>query len=133
MVKPRLATLRPMRRFLMFLLLAWLPLQSSWAAAAVYCVHESNPAQVQHVGHHEHHHGQAATADDRAHDAGSKTGLGGGDFDCGCCHGACSGLLAAPQALTLSLAALPPLRVVTGHVVSGPAERPERPRWASLA
>lgn len=122
-----------MRRFLMFLLLAWLPLQSSWAVAAAYCAHESNPAQVQHVGHHEHHHGTAAAADDGAHDASSKTGLSVGDFDCGCCHGACSGLLAASQPLSLTFTALPPLRAVADHEVAAPAARPERPQWASLA
>ena len=39
-----------MRRLLLILLLAFMPLQSIWAAAAGYCSHEETPGAA-HFGH----------------------------------------------------------------------------------
>ena len=46
------------RKFLLILLVAILPLQYAWAAAAAYCGHEAGgePASTQHFGHHSHQH-----------------------------------------------------------------------------
>jgi hypothetical protein len=51
----RAVQFRRMTRILLIFLLTMLPLQMTWAVAAVYCVHESS-ASVTHVGHHEHEH-----------------------------------------------------------------------------
>jgi hypothetical protein len=44
-----------MRRWFALFLLIFLPLQSVWAAAGVYCQHERKEA-ARHFGHHEHKH-----------------------------------------------------------------------------
>ena len=44
-----------MRRLLLILLLAFMPLQSIWAAAAGYCSHEETPGAA-HFGNHVHQH-----------------------------------------------------------------------------
>lgn len=44
-----------MRRCLVLVLLLWLPLQFSWAAAAGYCGHEQRKGAA-HFGHHAHQH-----------------------------------------------------------------------------
>lgn len=43
-----------MKRFLFMVLLCILPLQSSLAAVAEYCIQDSAEAQTSHPGHHEH-------------------------------------------------------------------------------
>jgi len=43
-----------MKRFLFLVLLCVLPLQSSLAAVAEYCTHDSREVQTAHPGHHEH-------------------------------------------------------------------------------
>ncbi len=121
-----------MRRLLLLILLAFLPLQSIWAAAAGYCSHEQSPA-VAHFGHHGHpHHGADASG---AHDAGAlgKIAQAGADLDCHSCHGSANALPLQAEAPPLRLGAgplatflLPPLRA--------PAPlRPERPNWQRLA
>ena len=71
------------RRWIALLLLCWLPLQGAYALAAGYCNHEAGPAT--HLGHHEHQHADARSADD----AGAAN-LGGADNDCAQCHLACA-------------------------------------------
>lgn len=77
-----------MRRWLLTFLLVLLPLQFVWGAAAPYCKHEESPA-VQHVGHHEHRHGElkavTSVADDRTA-LGSEDLSGSLDNDCGYCQ-----------------------------------------------
>ncbi|HJV76483.1 MAG TPA: cobalt-zinc-cadmium resistance protein [Noviherbaspirillum sp.] len=68
-----------MKKLLLIFLLAVLPLQYTWAAAAVYCTHEKSPA-AKHFGHHSHKHN--AKADDTSKsDKGPVV-----DNDCGTCH-----------------------------------------------
>lgn len=94
-----------MRRWLVFFLLAVLPLQFSWAAVAGYCQHEKVAARIAHFGHHEHDHeaalhaahadgadhgdGQAPAAD-HDHAAHAKKAPLAMDDDCGSCHQGCS-------------------------------------------
>lgn len=52
-------TIRAMRRCLAILLLVFLPLQFSWAAAAGYCQHQKESPQATHPGHHSHQHDSA--------------------------------------------------------------------------
>lgn len=120
-----------MRRWFVLLLLALLPLQSSWAVAAAYCGHEAGPA-VQHLGHHDPHGhaGAVSKADPAGTDSSSPSGAG---VDCSHCHGACLSLLAVCAGATLPAAS-------NGHVLApGAAVRtlalspPERPQWRRLA
>jgi hypothetical protein len=71
------------KRLLLVLMLALLPLQSVWASAARYCAHESTheTATSQHVGHHEHEHAAPAAA--------SLPDGADADLDCAVCHLAC--------------------------------------------
>lgn len=74
-----------MRRWLLILFVAMLPLQFSWAAVASYCTHEEPPAKQQHFGHHEHEH-------DDASDGGSTSDKSAleVDEDCAYCHLGCA-------------------------------------------
>ncbi len=123
---------RPMRRWLMILLLFAMPFQLSWAAAAGYCQHESH-ASASHFGHHEHHHVAATSASAQDTDTPSDPLPGGPDNDCLTCH-TCT---VQPLAHTANVAA-----------TAGPAARPApftesyrshvggiptRPAWPALA
>ena len=84
-----------MRRWLTLFLLILLPLQFATAAAAAYCLHETDNSG-KHLGHHEHEH-----------QSPSATGVGDvpsdyktlpsdrGDPDCGYCHLSCAQPLAS--------------------------------------
>ncbi|MEJ8855895.1 cobalt-zinc-cadmium resistance protein [Variovorax robiniae] len=71
-----------MRKLVFLLLLAILPLQFSWGAAAAYCRHEAG-AGAPHFGHHEHQ--AKASSTDHVKDGKLKT-IADGDDDCGMCH-----------------------------------------------
>lgn len=115
-----------MRRFLMMLIMVLLPLQLSWAAAAAYCQHESNPA-ITHFGHHVHKHlvkGESSKSDPSV----SKLGT---DDDCFVCHLSGVGIAFSPsvivpaQAIPVDATAPP-----RSSLALLPLERPERPKWA---
>ncbi|WP_295856272.1 cation efflux protein, CzcI family [uncultured Xylophilus sp.] len=123
-----------MRRWLAILLLALLPFQFAWSAAAQYCAHGSEaPARV-HFGHHAHEHGAGS------HASGADKGDDGGaaklmlHADCGQCHMAC-GL--APVGVP-ALAHPVPAAFAAPHQgdaarPAGWPDRPERPQWQRLA
>ena len=70
---------KPMRRYLLILLLFLLPLQFSWAVAGTYCAHEETPSAA-HFGHHVHKH-------DKAEDGAKAESLKiTADTDCDYCH-----------------------------------------------
>jgi len=75
-----------MRRWLLILFIAMLPLQFTWAAVASYCTHEEPPAQSQHFGHHEHEHHDGSGAEEHA----GKKAVADVDNDCAYCHLGCS-------------------------------------------
>lgn len=108
------------------LLLVFLPLQSSWAAAATYCEHESS-TQAPHIGHHEHeHHGAVADASDDESAAMF-------DADCDHCHGHFSAALSLPMAVPTFTGvgqSTPWTEVGSPAPVVSP---PERPQWAGHA
>lgn len=86
MGKPHIHSIPPsgdmmhsVKKLLIILMLLVLPLQFSWAVAAVYCQHESGLA-VKHFGHHEHKHQAGADSSD------SKGKVGQVHNDCGYCH-----------------------------------------------
>ncbi len=115
-----------MKRLFLILLVAMLPLQYVWAAAAAYCDHEMGATQ--HFGHHSHIPHDGAAADD--HDRPAK------DHKPAKVHADCASCQFGHQA-TLpagSLAALPPVRAAwppsslllfTSYIADGP----KRPDW----
>jgi hypothetical protein len=141
-----------MRRWLVLLMLAVLPLQLSWAAVAGYCQHEEGPAQGAHFGHHAHEHEHppaSASLDDEqttvservaadapldhadawsgdAVDEGNPLAL---DEDCAVCHLGCAQPLTAealglwPHAPSPQVASVAALH--ESHITSAP-ERPDR-------
>ncbi|WP_136416097.1 cation efflux protein, CzcI family [Herbaspirillum sp. ST 5-3] len=116
-----------MKKFLLIFLLMLLPYQFSWAAAAVYCQHETERT-TQHFGHHSH-----------AHDAKSDTVKDSGNpfkihTDCEYCHLACQSPFVAeehpivvPDGLIYSQT-LPALSY-SSHIPDGP----RRPDWRLVA
>jgi len=124
-----------MRRVLTLFLLLVLPLQLSWAVAAVYCQHEAVAQESTHVGHHEHQHAQGdeATGDlakqnaPEQKDAADKPQCV--DDDCAYCHLACLKTVGAPVVVLEVI----PGSIFAGHPVS-PLEshmngRIDRPNW----
>jgi hypothetical protein len=114
-----------MRRLLLILMLLILPLQAGWAAAAVYCQHESSP-KVQHLGHHEHQH-SASNDDSKSGQSKSSPVV---DNDCAFCHLAGIGVLPLPAPVVQ----FDVLQVTTESpsdplLASIRLERPERPKW----
>lgn len=122
-----------MRRWLIVLLLAVLPWQWAWSAAAPYCRHEAVPG-ASHPGHHAHRHDHVASISSAA-DQDSAGDLSGSvqDLDCTACHGA------AMQAS--HLAAMTVHEVVVRAFASTPlplssSDPPcevERPKWRCTA
>jgi hypothetical protein len=115
-----------MSRWLVILVLVFVPLQLGWAAVAAYCAHEGageTGVVAQHLGHHEHQHQPSAEADP----------AGVADLDCSHCHGHGTGLPMVTPGLSPASG--------SGHTGAGPAGSaptpppapPERPQWARLA
>ena len=119
-----------MRRLFVLLLLAFLPLQSVWAVAASYCMHEAVPAAA-HFGHHvhAHHEGHEGHADG----AGASAAKAGADMDCHACHGMGNALHMDAVAPPLRLAGTRPAPFVLPLLQSPSPHRPERPNWRVLA
>ena len=113
-----------MRRFVLIILMAFLPLQLSWGAAASYCQHEQS-AGVSHFGHHDHQHRAAPVSADKATaDAGISI-----DNDCGICQlgstqPMASKLIQHPEAPLRSVLRGPDIRY-SSHISNG-LERPDR-------
>jgi hypothetical protein len=124
-------------------LLAFLPLQFSWAAVAPYCGHETQTG-VEHFGHHDHQHhdgasnaaatiGDPVATSDANPDAGHGKAPGAMDLDCGQCHGTCSVLLDLPSALPDAPSTEPPSATLVEVDGACALTRPERPQWRLLA
>jgi hypothetical protein len=118
---------------LLKLIIALFLLQSAWVAAAQYCCHEAG-SDVQHFGHHAHHHMSTAqtVADEAGHDAGGKP-LPGADSDCSYCHLGTMKSMLAMSVTTPAVTGPPPLPEISPaypHIVPHP---PERPNWLRAA
>lgn len=118
-----------MRRCLIVLLLAVVPLQLAWGGAAVYCGHEPAVAASQHIGHHEHVHQPGTDSGSASTDAADMSSAL--DDDCLTCHSCASATLTMAPLGTAVLsctgllgASLPRY---SSHIPAGP-ERPDRPR-----
>ena len=119
-----------MRRLLILLLLAVLPLQFAWGAAAAYCGHEKAPS-AGHFGHHSHQHQAKAESDSGS--AAKKASVLADDLDCAFCHLGCVQPCASQ---TTSVAAIQSsvLALTTLHLPdSGRPGRIERPKWSLAA
>ncbi len=121
----------PMRRVLFLLMLVILPLQSVWAAAAVYCRHETGLA-AKHLGHHDHEHMQAR-ADGKADQKSGTMPAPGADTDCSICHLSTAPSLASASGTTVASLDAPPQFAYQRSDLSHIAPGPERPDRASLA
>ena len=122
-----------MRKFLLILLLAWLPAQSVWAAVSVYCQHEElQSARSAHVGHHEHEHeSSAAPAGTSAPDAPAGSAdapAGAGHPDCSVCHGT-AGVVSASRANAVRNSPAHIAAPARPALPGPPSVRPERPNW----
>jgi hypothetical protein len=121
------------RRWILVLLLAVLPLQFAQAVAAAYCAHEKTMAK-QHIGHHEHEHQETAgdAAGSTAVDTDDKP-AGAADPDCEYCQLSCAqplGSVSPPWSGTREHpAAYSPTRTFASH----DGEDVERPKWSPAA
>lgn len=115
-----------MPRVLAFLLAIALLFQTSWAAAATYCGHESTPGAAAHFGHHEHVHKSA----DGQKQPGGKLAV---DDDCAGCHAAHPALACG---VTSCVACVAPSEADFPQPLAGDsaaARAPDRPQWPRLA
>lgn len=117
--------IQSVKKWLLILLLLVLPLQISWAAAAVYCQHEQEAA-VAHIGHHEHQHPAQVDASD---DQDGQNELPQVHSDCGYCHGVSQAAflshLSPMMMPTGLLTAEPHSHAFSSHIPDGP-RRPDR-------
>jgi hypothetical protein len=126
------------RQFLAIVLLAFLPIQFSWAAVASYCGHEAQ-AGAGHFGHHANAGSVSEpVVDPDANPAANEDGKGDKapgavDPDCGHCHGYCSVMLTLPSDLPSALKMTPPSTTRDEAGGSHAPTRPERPQWLPLA
>ncbi len=117
------------RKFVAILMLLWLPLSGGSALAATVAMqtqhgacHEATMQEMHHAdaGDHQHHHDDAHAAQDQtaSNDQDSSCNA------CGVCHLACSGYLAVPAAVSLSVQAsaqsATPYLVVFDSITSTP-------------
>ncbi|TWI66423.1 hypothetical protein IP91_02237 [Pseudoduganella lurida] len=119
-----------MKRLFLILLLALLPLQYAWAAAAAYCDHEAGKRS--HFGHHSHQQHGGGQVDNHDH-PDKKHQPAKVHADCAACqfgHQAWLGIeWFAP--LPATRAAWPPQDTL--HFTSHIAEGRQRPDWRAPA
>lgn len=131
---PRDGYTAPMRRWLVLLMLAFLPLQFSWSAVAGYCDDEPPGTGAAHLGHHDHApHGHGDAAWPAADPATDQAGQPAADLDCNHCHGQCTGVLAVFDASLPPVQADPPAAAQAGPAPARAPAPPERPQWPRLA
>jgi cytochrome c553 len=125
-----------MTRWLLLVLMVLLPVQFSWAAAAPYCAHESDPVSF-HVGHHAHVHRVAPAEAQHAVSAPEKDAAKGSPAsdhgDCHYCHGV-AGQSASPAAPQFGGPARHVfLAVAIARLEGSRIASIERPRWERAA
>ncbi|MDR2093746.1 MAG: hypothetical protein LBP58_10635 [Azoarcus sp.] len=112
-----------MRRWFALLLLVFLPFQTVWGAASVYCQHERGEAS-RHFGHHEHRH---ATSGDLTETDSSAPNQQNADGDCGFHIGGSSGFISRqhlPMPTTIAVFGENRFPSYVSHIPDGP-ERPD--------
>lgn len=122
-----------MARFLIIVLLALLPFQFVWGAAASYCQHEQG-ASVSHFGHHTHKHQSKALKSFGESTPDKKTGVADEDFDCEYCHLSCAQSLVSVS-LQCATQAMPqfPADNVDDDYSSHVPVLIDRPKWTLAA
>jgi hypothetical protein len=119
-----------MRRFIAFLLISLMALQTSWAAVTTYCQHEQGSA-ARHVGHHEHHHHDKSLVSAADKDTSHATPTVSVDLDCSFCHAGCTlALLLSSDVDLISIATIDLAYSLVLHPPSVPTDPPERPNWS---
>ncbi len=119
-----------MRRFIVFLLISLMALQTSWAAVTTYCQHEQGAA-ARHVGHHEHQHHDKALVNAAEKDIQHATPPASVDLDCSFCHAGCIlALLPDSDVDLVSIATIDLSYSVVLRPPSVPIDPPERPNWS---
>lgn len=124
-----------MRKAVFVFLLALLPFQFVWGAAAAYCQHEQSAAS-RHFGHHSHRHAASSKSDATCaapDDNGKQAGTFADDPDCGACHLSCERPIASVQVMPAAAAAKSSCTVAPAAVAASPPTRIERPRWTLAA
>ena len=81
-----------MRKAVLIFLLAVLPFQFVWGAAAGYCRHEQG-SEVSHFGHHLHKHQSKASETSDGIGGQRPSRFGGEDADCIACHMSCASVV----------------------------------------
>lgn len=119
--------MRSVKKLILIFLLAILPLQYAWAAAAAYCQHEQEMSA--HFGHHTHEHKAHADApDDEEAPVNSAA-----DTDCEICQLSTklSFLSAVPDVVPVSGFELSAnlLLSFSSHIPDGP----QKPDWRAVA
>ena len=121
---------RLMKRLLLILLLAILPLQATWAAVATYCQHEKESTS-RHFGHHQHkheHEHQHAQAEEQQKDSSIKF-----HTDCLTCQAAAAAMI-IPAVDAVPIEAASVVQVSSDPLlISFPSSRPEKPKWVFAA
>lgn len=124
-----------MKRWLLILLIALLPLQFSWAAVGAYCGDE-HESQLEHAMHVERSASPEAGADSHS-DAGLSTAdsaLSDSGLDCEThCHGHASCMPGAAPPLTAQGAGPTWLGETLACPCESRAIQPDRPQWLALA
>lgn len=112
-----------LRRLVLIFMMLAIPFQVTWAAAGVFCEHESGAA-ARHFGHHDHAHKSIGTEQSDVK----------GKFDPDCSfhsHAGCQGIPAQEATISLveEVATFSPtaLHFPTNAVFY----RPDRPKWAA--
>ena len=120
-----------MRKAVVIFLLALLPFQFVWGAAAGYCRHEQG-SDVSHFGHHLHKHQSKASETSNGSADNAKQG-GGEDADCIACHMSCASAV-SDASLNLRAAEVEHLVATTaGAYARLLVPSIERPKWVALS
>ncbi|MGQ3051933.1 MAG: cation efflux protein, CzcI family [Roseateles sp.] len=120
-----------MRKAVLIFLLAVLPFQFVWGAAAGYCRHEQG-SEVSHFGHHLHKHQSKAseTSDSSADNAKL---FGGEDADCIACHMSCASVVSDAR-LNLRATEVEHLVATTASAYARMlVPSIDRPKWAAVS
>lgn len=119
-----------MRKALLILLLAVLPIQFVWGAGASYCQHEQG-VEASHFGHHTHKHaGKVTKTSDMSAEKSQQAG--GDDADCVACHMSGASVISdeplAPRAVQVT-EGVPTVRTSHSRLLVSSIDRPN---WVAL-
>lgn len=117
-----------MRHWFILFLLAFLPLQTTWAAAGSYCQHEIGAA-AQHFGHHEHRHQDGANDEGKAKSSKAVFAV---DGDCDFCHPCCGAVLTEGSIVRPLSVTSVVIQLGKQHLLSAILSPPDRPNWQRL-